>query len=190
MRFLARNAFSGAANGRQVGNFSSAGRAFQTRHVSKEAAARAPAISRSVAFLSGAESRRRRRSAGALRAATVSSTAATAACRYSCSRSSSASRPAFGALPKRSSPAPRQAAFQAAFQGLHLCTGPGTRQELASERAAQRPAPLGCSCRLAAQPHQRLQRRPPAAGNLQERSRPSPRRGCCCSSSRQGCVEA
>ena len=96
-----------------MGIFSSAGRAFQTRHVSKEAAARAPAISRSVAFLSGAESRRRRRSAGALRAATVSSTAATAVCRYSCSRSSSASRPAFGALPKRSSPAPRQAAFQA-----------------------------------------------------------------------------
>lgn len=64
-----------------------------------------PAICKSVAFLSGADSSRRRRSAGALFTATVASTAATAACRYSCRCSSSASRPALAVLLNRSSPA-------------------------------------------------------------------------------------
>ena len=64
-----------------------------------------PAICKSVAFLSGADNSRRRRSAGALLTATVASTAATAACKYSCRRSSSASRPALAALLNRSSPA-------------------------------------------------------------------------------------
>ena len=64
-----------------------------------------PAICKSVAFLSGADNSRRRRSAGALLTATVASTAATAACKYSCRRSSSASRPALAVLLNRSSPA-------------------------------------------------------------------------------------
>ena len=64
-----------------------------------------PAICKSVAFLSGADSSRRRRSAGALLTATVASTAATAVCRYSCRCSSSASRPALAVLLNRSSPA-------------------------------------------------------------------------------------
>jgi hypothetical protein len=73
---------------------------------------------------------------------------------------------------------------------VRLRAGPGTRRGLASERAAQRPAPFGCRRRLAAHPHQRLQRRRPAAGHLQDCSQPGPRRGGCCCSPWQGCAGA
>ena len=79
-----------------------------------------------MAFLSGADSSRRRRSAGALCTATVASTAATAACRNSCRRSSSASRPLLAALLNRSSPVNKKKAH-CAFRTVHqaLLAGSG-----------------------------------------------------------------